>query len=140
MNAVLAAVRALLEPDPEDPEEEREVAVDETSAVPLKWRPKTLYVSTVQLAERPIETGPTARRDFAVSVLLTAWEAGEEADSRRSAEVSTWLDTKLEAYLAALRGARHASDWDHIQAAVDRRPANLELRALSLRLTGYVIV
>lgn len=139
MNDIVAEVRTILEPDPIAPAF-RDVAVDETGAKPLAFRAETLYVWPGPLAEAPVETGPTARRDFTVSVVLTGPEAGEEADGRRSVDVSDWFDEKREAYLEAVRANQRGTAWHHIRAAEDNGPANLELRALSLRLTGYVIV
>lgn len=136
MNAIVAEIRRILEPD--DPYSE--IAVDESAARPLTFRPRTLYVYPGQLTENPIETGPTARRDFSVSVILTGPEAGEEADGVRSPEVSAFLDEKREAYLATVRAHQHGTAWDFLRASEDVGPSNLEIRALSLRLSGYVIV
>jgi hypothetical protein len=142
MNDIVTAIRGILEPlDPEDdPELVPEVTVDDTAAQPLTFRPATLYVYPRQLAETPIETGPTARRDFTVMAVLTGPEAGESADERRSGDVSEFLDARREAYLAAVRANQHGVAWDFLRASEDAGPSNLEVRAIALRLSGYVIV
>lgn len=139
MIGIVEAVRELLEPEPTPPAL-REVAVDTTAAKPLKSAARTLYVYQETLTESPIETGPTARRDFVLMAVLTGPDAGEEARSARDIAVSGFLDGRREAYLAAIRGARHTTDWDHIRAAEVAGPATLEHRSIALRLTGYVIV
>lgn len=139
MNDVLAAVRAMLEPDPGYPSPVP-VTVDTTDAKPLRTAPLTLYVYPERVVEVPVETGPTARRDFIVAVVVTGPDAGEEAAQQRDPDVSAFLDARREAYLAAVRANRHGTAWHHIAAAEVAGPATLEHRSLALRLTGYVIV
>jgi hypothetical protein len=139
VNDILAAVRDLLEPEPVPPAV-RAVAVDTTGAKPLVTVARTLYVYPERVAEAPVETGPTARRDFVIAAVVTGPDAGEEASSQRDPEVSAFLDGKREAYLAAVRANRHGTAWHHLSAAEVAGPTTLEHRSLALRLTGYVIV
>jgi hypothetical protein len=100
VNDILEAVRELLEPDP-DPEP-RDVALDETNAKPFDWRPSTLYMWPEAIAETGIESGPTARQDFSIAVVLTGSAEGEEADRLRSRDdLSDFLDERRDTYLAA---------------------------------------
>jgi hypothetical protein len=169
VNDVLAAVRAILEPEPVVVASQsgtgqlgtsasrlgsialgqgigapqtavRDVAIDETYAKPLAFRAETLYVWAETVTDVPLESGPTAREDFDLRVLLTGPEAGEEASSQRSAEVSEWLDGKREVYMAAVRANGRTTDWGHLRASATPGPANLQLRSLALRLSGYRIV
>jgi hypothetical protein len=138
VNDILAAVRELLEPDP-DPEP-RDVAVDETSAKPFDWRPSTLYIWPEAIAETGIESGPTARQDFSIAVVLTGSAEGEEADRLRSSDLSDFLDERRDTYLAAIRENQRTALWGHLQAGSATAPATLQLRSIGLRLSGYRIV
>lgn len=138
MNDVLAAVRALLEPDP-DPDP-RVVALDETNAKPFTWLPSTLYAWVSQLSEIGIESGPVVRQDFAIDVVLTGPDAGEEPMRERDPDVSDFLDTRRDVYLAAVRTNQRTTLWGHLRAASANAPATLQLRSTALRLSGYRIV
>lgn len=138
MNDILEAVRALLEPDP-DPDP-RDVALDETNAKPFDWRPSTLYMWPEAIAETGIESGPTARQDFSIAVVLTGSAEGEEADRRRSGDLSDFLDDRRDAYLAVVRSNQRTALWGHLQAGSAIAPATLQLRSIGLRLSGYRIV
>lgn len=130
---LVAAMRDLLEPDPEV---NRDLAGEE----PLKWDEDTLYVFPFRNVTTPIETGPTVRQDFG---LVAVWVArgGEEARQKRSVEVSAALDVKRGAYMEAVRTNQVTAVWDHIQAAERARPPRtLQARAVAIEVTGYRIV
>lgn len=140
MNEIIAAVRELLEPAPEDPEEPVLVAVDETAARPFAWAEQTLYVYEEATVDTPIETGPVVRQDFTLRAVLTGPRLGEEAKQTRLPAVSTFLDTRRDAYLAAVRASQRTALWGNLRAASAPGPATLQVRSIALRITGYRIV
>ena len=138
MIEILDALRALLEPDPTpDP---RVVALDEANAKPLKSLPLTLYLWVTQVSETGIESGPTARQDFVIDLVLTGPDAGEEPALERDPVVSSFLDTRRAGYLAAIRSNQRTSLWGSLRAASATAPATLQQRSTALRLSGYRIV
>lgn len=119
---------------------DQDTAIDLTGAEPYDWRAGTQYVYPADtLREAAIETGPSARRDFAVSLVFVA-EAHEEAARERDAAVTEDLLTRQDAYLARIRANRSTTYWHHLAAEVSRPPATLTSRAIALRLSGYQIV
>ena len=131
---ILEAVRVMVDAD--------DVTTDETGAEPFDWVPGTQYVYLAEGSptERAFETGPSARQDFAVLLVYVA-EAGEEALRQRDPDVTAELDTRLEAWLSAVRANRANATWLHLEAAAEARPpATLTSRAVAVRLTGYRLV
>lgn len=135
---VVAAVRDLLEPDPVPPA----VATtkDETAAEPFAWEPDTLYVYPIESGETPIETGPTARQDFALLAVYVA-DSHEEAGQRRDPATSALLDAKRARYIDAVRLNRVSPTWLHLRATERRNPPRtLQSRAVAIEIRGFRVI
>lgn len=134
---VIAAVRELLEPDPD-------ADVDMGAAEPKEWAAPEhgrlyVYPDARAVTEVPFETGPSARQDFRLIAVFVA--ASEESAQRLTdADLSAFLDERLARYLEAVRRNRSTVTWHHLQAAARPAPRTLTARAVALELTGYRFV
>lgn len=134
-----AALLDLLEPDPTPPALPT-VTKDETGEEPFAWAADTLYLYPIRNAETPIETGPTARQDFAFLAVFVA-DSHEEARHRRKASISSQLDAKRVQYMNAVRNNRVTSTWHHIRASErPNPPRTLQSRAVAIEISGFRIV
>lgn len=136
---VVAEVRDLLEPDPVPPATTT-LTKDETAAEPFVWEPDTLYVYPVSSGETPIETGPTARQDFALLAVYVA-DSHEEPGMRRDPAVSSLLDTKRAQYIDAVRSNRVSPTWLHLRATErSSPPRTLQSRAVAIEIRGFRVI
>jgi hypothetical protein len=111
---------------------------------PLTSRSNTLYVYPITglLGEPDVGDPPSLREDFVVEAVYVADNQGEEANRRRSRDVSVELDAKAREYTDLLarnpfRDGTHP--WEHARVtSVDwDRLRQLDVRGIAVRVTGW---
>jgi hypothetical protein len=162
---IVDALAALLEPWPVTPGPATDAAgsrtvkansgvvVDLNAAEPVIWRAGTLYLFEELRDHRLAGVGnpPEVHEHFGLRAILALDAKDEEAAQLRRRDVSALVDTKTEAYLAAIAahrsiyGAGHPSvgqptPWAHLAAASDADSLRtFQVRGVALRINGYRI-